>query len=167
MRNQKLQILTRVSIILPFRGHTFMTSAKGKILTTPPFTFRAIRFWSVPPSAALQWMSIIEFRRTSTPEEWYFEIFLISFNSEINIFIHSFFSLLKLTMFTSLMSLIKLTGKQTHVNWAYFHDKFLYLFCFYDWILNQTSLEDAVRHFSKHFSAVRHFSKHFSTPGKQ
>ena len=34
-------------------------------------------------------MSIIEFRRTLSPEKLYYEISVINFNSEINIFIHS------------------------------------------------------------------------------
>ena len=35
-----------VSIILPFRGHSFMTSAKWNLLTAHPLTFTAIQFWS-------------------------------------------------------------------------------------------------------------------------
>ena len=68
----KLQILTPVPIILPFRGHSFMTSAKGKILTALPPTSTVIQFYSAPPSAVLQWMSIIEFRRNPSPEKWIF-----------------------------------------------------------------------------------------------
>ena len=54
------------------------------------------------------------------------------------------FSLLKHTKFASFISIIKLTGKQTHVNWAYFHDKPLHLFWFYNWTANWTSLQEAV-----------------------
>ena len=39
---------------------------------------------------------------------------------------------------------MKLTGKQTHVNWDYFHDKPLYFFCFYNRTVNLKSLEEAV-----------------------
>ena len=88
--NQKLLILTWVSIILPFRGHSFMIFAKWKLLNASPFISTAIQFWSVLPYAVLQWMSIIEFRRTPLPKKWYFKIFLISFNSEINKLRHSF-----------------------------------------------------------------------------
>ena len=51
-----------------------MTSAKWKLLTAPPLTSTTIRFWSAPPSAVQQWMSIIEFRRTPPPEKQYFDI---------------------------------------------------------------------------------------------
>ena len=124
--NQKLLILTWVSIILPFRGHSFMIFAKWKLLNASPFISTAIQFWSVLPSVLLQWMSITEFRRTPLPKKWYFEIFLISFNSEIN----KLLSLLKCAIFTSFISIIKLTGKQTHVNRAYSNGRPLYFFCF-------------------------------------
>ena len=79
--NQKLQILTRVSAILPFRGHSFITSSKWNVLTAPPLTSTAIRLCSALPSTVLQWMSIIEFTSTPSLEKWYFELFLVSFIS--------------------------------------------------------------------------------------
>ena len=47
-------------------------------------------------------------------------------------------------MFTSFISVVKLTEKQTHANWAYFHDEPLHLFCFYNGTVTLTSLEEAV-----------------------
>ena len=115
--NQKLQTLTRVSKFLPSKGHSFMTSAKWKIFNAPPFTFTAIQFWSAHPSAVLRWMSIIEFWSIPLPDQWCFEIFVISFAKAHNVY-------------TSFKSIKKMTGNETHINWAYFHDKPLYFFCF-------------------------------------
>ena len=55
-------------------------------------------------------------------------------------------------MFTSFISIINLTGKQTHLNWAYFYDKPLYLFCFYRWTVNWTSLIELVSKKSLHIT---------------
>ena len=92
IRKSKLQILTPVSIIFPFKGHSFMTFANWKILTVPPLTSTVIQFWSARPSAVPQLISIIESRSTPSSEKQYFKIFLISFNSKINILIVFFFA---------------------------------------------------------------------------
>ena len=44
-------------MILPYRGHSFMTFAKWKILPTPSLMSTAIRFWCAPSSVALQSIS--------------------------------------------------------------------------------------------------------------
>ena len=45
-------------------------------------------------------------------------------------------------MFASPISITKLIGKQTHVNWDYFHDKPLYFICFNNQTVNLKSVKE-------------------------
>ena len=45
-------------------------------------------------------------------------------------------------MFASPISMTKLIGKQTHVNWDYFHDKPFYFICFNNQTVNLQSVKE-------------------------